>query len=106
MAEQNAFAGLIRRVRAGDELAAAELVRRYEPHIRRAIRMQLRDPRLRRALDSVDICQSILANFFVRAASGQFELNTPEQLLKLLITMARNKLATHARQRQVVRRDY
>jgi hypothetical protein len=37
------FADFIRRLRAGDEGAAAELVRRYEPHIRRIVRLHLMD---------------------------------------------------------------
>ena len=72
------FDELIRRVRAGDQDAAAELVRRYEPAIRRAVRFRLADARLGTLLDSMDICQSVLASFFVRAASGQYELETPE----------------------------
>ena len=32
----------------------------------------------------MDICQSVMASFFVRAALGQYQLNTPEQLLNLL----------------------
>ena len=36
MSDDSSFAELIRRVRAGDETAAAELVRRYEPAIRRS----------------------------------------------------------------------
>jgi RNA polymerase sigma-70 factor (ECF subfamily) len=104
--EEPAFVDLIERVRAGDQNAAAELVRRYEPAIRRAVKIQLRDHRLRRTFDSVDICQSVLAGFFVRAALGQFDLARPEDLLKLLATMARRKLATKARHSQVVRRDY
>jgi RNA polymerase sigma factor (sigma-70 family) len=105
MPEVNDFSELVRRVRAGDEEAAANLVRLYEAPIRRAVRMQLRDPRLRTVLDSMDICQSVLANFFVRAASGQFDLQQPANLLNLLVTMARNKLVTHARKSQNARRD-
>jgi RNA polymerase sigma-70 factor (ECF subfamily) len=60
---------------------------------------------LRRFLDSMDICQSVLANFFVRAATGQFELDKPEQLLNLLVTMARNKVTNHALKEQAARRD-
>src|SRR5260370_38463086 len=70
-----------------------------------AIRVRLSDPALRRLLDSVDICQSVLANFFVRAASGQFELDTADQLVKLLVTMARNKLANYVLQQRAARRD-
>jgi hypothetical protein len=38
----------------------------------------LTDARLRREIDSADICQAVLANFFVRVAAGQFEIETPE----------------------------
>src|SRR5438093_23624 len=41
MSEDLSFPELVRRVRAGDEDAAAELVRRYEPAIRRSIRLRL-----------------------------------------------------------------
>jgi RNA polymerase sigma-70 factor (ECF subfamily) len=99
------FRDLILRVRAGEEAAAAELVRRYEPSLRRAIRLRLRDPRLRRLLDTVDICQSVLADFFVRAALGRFELERPEQLLHLLAVMARHKLINQFHKQRAVRRD-
>jgi DNA-directed RNA polymerase specialized sigma24 family protein len=107
MSEGSAFLDLITRVRAGDQAAAAALIADYEPAIRRAIKVQLRDNRLRRQLDSLDICQSVLANFFVRAALGQFDLATPQDLFGLLTTLARNKLATRARHPDVTRRvDY
>jgi RNA polymerase sigma-70 factor (ECF subfamily) len=41
-----AFPDLIRRVRDGDQDAAAELVKHYEPYIRRAVRFRLADARL------------------------------------------------------------
>src|SRR5262249_52237870 len=43
--------------------------------------------------------------FFVRAAAGQYDLDQPEQLLRLLVTMARNKLASAARRQHRRRRD-
>jgi len=73
--------------------------------VRRAARVRLVDPRLGRVLDSMDICQSVMASFFVRAALGQYELNSPDQLLKLLATMARNKLANQAHGQRAARRD-
>ena len=105
MAEELSFTDLIQRVRSGDEKAATELVRRYEPAIRVAVRVRLTDPGLRRFLDSMDICQSVLANFFVRAAAGQFDLDKPERLMKLLVTMARNKVTNYALKEQAARRD-
>jgi RNA polymerase sigma-70 factor (ECF subfamily) len=105
MPEAPTFEELIRRVRAWDQEAAADLVRRYEPAIRRAVRFRLSDARLGTLLDSMDVCQSVLRSFFVRAASGQYSLETPEQVLKLLTAMARNKLASQARKQRSLRRD-
>jgi RNA polymerase sigma-70 factor (ECF subfamily) len=105
MSEEPSFADFIRQLRAGDERAWQELVRHYEPALRRLVRFRL-DPRLRRLFDSADICQSVLASFFVRAGLGQFEVDTPQQLLNLLVTMTRNKLSKQAHKQQAGRRDY
>jgi RNA polymerase sigma factor (sigma-70 family) len=99
------FQNLIERVRGRDAEAATELVRRYENVIRRVIRIHLRDARMRRVLDSMDICQSVLGSFFVRAALGQYELDSPEQMLKLLATIARNKLTNQVHRMNAQRRD-
>ncbi len=105
MSQGEDFHHLLDRVRAGDQAAAAELVRQLEPELRRAVRVRLGDPRLRRVVDSVDICQSVLANFFVRVRLGEFDLGNPEQLLHLLLVMARNKLQDRARRQQAQKRD-
>lgn len=105
MSEPSTFVELIGRVRAGDDQAAADLVRQYEPLIRREVRLQLEDQRLRRLFDSMDVCQSVLASFFVRAAVGQYELQDPTQLVRLLVKMTRNKVAAAARHQHRQRRD-
>ena len=87
------------------EQAAEELVRRFEPLIRREVRLGIEDQRLNRAFDSMDVCQSVLGSFFVRMAVGEYDLEQPEQLVRLLVTMARNKLASRARQEHRQRRD-
>jgi RNA polymerase sigma-70 factor (ECF subfamily) len=98
---------LIARVRTGDAQAAAEFVHHFEPVIRSRIRvwLRMRDARLRRLFDSMDICQSVLASFFVRAAAGQFELERPESVVNLLVQMARHKLANQVQKQQAQRRD-
>ncbi len=106
MFTDDAFPELIRRVRVGDADAAAELVRRYEPLIRREVRLRLEDTRLNRLFDSDDVCQSVLASFFVRTAAGQFDLERPDQLIRLLLQMARNKVASAARAQSRQRRDH
>jgi RNA polymerase sigma-70 factor (ECF subfamily) len=105
MVDAPTFDELIRRMRAGDQDAATELVRRYEPAVRRAVRFRLANVRLGTLLESMDICQSVMASFFIRTASGQYELETPEQVLKLLTAMARNKLNSQARKQNAQRRD-
>jgi RNA polymerase sigma factor (sigma-70 family) len=106
MPEDTTFRDLIRRVRAGDGQAAAELVRLYEPTIRRVARVRLADSRLQRLFDSQDVCQSVFGSFFVRAALGEYELETPEQLLNLLVTISRKKVIDQARRAKAARRDY
>jgi hypothetical protein len=88
------FHEFMQRIRAGDEQAAEELVRRYESAIRMEVRMVLRMNGLAsgRLFESRDICQSVLASFFVRVAAGQYELDNPRRLTKLLLAMARRKL--------------
>ena len=101
------YAEFVRRIREGDEHAAAELVRRDEPEIRLEVRgwLRLRNPALRRVFDSMDICQSVLASFFTRAAFGEFDLEEPSQVIRLLVGMARKKVAEQARFHQRQRRD-
>lgn len=100
MPENESFPDFIRRLRAGDEQAATELVKRYERVIRCEARLRLTDPRLGRLLDSVDISQSVLASFFVRATAGEYDLSRPEDLMRLLVRMARNKVASQARRQR------
>ncbi|HND52269.1 MAG TPA: sigma-70 family RNA polymerase sigma factor [Pirellulaceae bacterium] len=99
------FQSLLKGVRAGEAAAATELVRRYEPEIRRAIRVRLTDARLRRVLDSMDVGQSVFANFFVRASLGEFDLHRPADLVALLVSMVRNKVVDQTRRLNAHKRD-
>jgi RNA polymerase sigma-70 factor (ECF subfamily) len=106
MPEELSFVDLIHRVRAGDQEASTEFVRRYEPTIRIMVHARLNNPRLRRLLDSLDICQSVLCNFFVHVTAGKFDLETPAHLIRLLTTMAINRVTDHALKQQAARRDH
>lgn len=103
--DSSEFTELIRLVRCGDQSAAEQLVARYEPFIRRELRIRMIDQRLSRHVDSFDICQSLWSSFFARMATGQFDLEGPQQLSKLLVVMARNKLASQARRQLALKRD-
>jgi RNA polymerase sigma factor (sigma-70 family) len=106
MTAETPFDELVARLRCGDPDAAAELVRLYEPAIRAAVRGRMVDTRLRRLFDSMDVCQTVLASFFARVALGQYELSSQDDLVKLLVTMARNKLAKQVTRHRRAGRDY
>jgi RNA polymerase sigma factor (sigma-70 family) len=104
MSEEQAFLDLMRRVRAGDQMACAELVREYGPHIRRAARLRL-PARLAAVCDGSDVCQAVFGSFFVRVGLGQYDLRAPGQLVRLLCTMARNKALKGVGREYAERRD-
>jgi RNA polymerase sigma-70 factor (ECF subfamily) len=106
MDDEANFRDLLGRVRAGDPEAIRELAELYEPDIRRVAHRRLGDLHLRNLIDSVDICQSVLAEFFVRAANGQFALDHPDDLLRLFVTMARNQVLDESRRHKAERRDH
>jgi RNA polymerase sigma-70 factor (ECF subfamily) len=108
MEDQSAFADLIRRVRAGDEDAATELVRQLEPFVLRVVRMKLRmhgnRDRLRHDVGSMDVCQSVMASLFKGLKEDRFSLVSPEKLKSLLRTMIQFNVASKARKQSVTRR--
>jgi len=105
MEDTTTLTNLLRHIRGGDPTAAAEVVNRYERVIRAVVRARLTDPALRRQFDSTDVCQSVLASFFVRAAAGLYDFDRPDQLAGLLVRMAEYKFNTKARDAHRQRRD-
>jgi DNA-directed RNA polymerase specialized sigma24 family protein len=93
MIDPLALTDLLARLRRGDETAATDLVSRY-------------GPALRRHFDSEDVCQSVLASFFARAACGQLAPDDPAGLLRLLVRMAVRKVGRRARNLRRLRRDH
>jgi RNA polymerase sigma-70 factor (ECF subfamily) len=84
------------RIRAGDELAARELLARYEAQVRLVVRRQL--PRLLRSrFDSLDFLQSVWASFFRRLRCGPEEFEDPRYLVAFLARVARNKVVDQYR---------
>ncbi len=95
---------LVRRAAGRDEVAATELVRRFQPELRRIVRFQLTDPGLRRFLDSLDVCQSVFAAFFAQLQAGELRFEHTQQLAGLLGLMARHKVIDLGRRHRAVRR--
>lgn len=104
MTDDTGFRSLLALASAGDEEAATNLVREYEPELRRYVRFRLTHPGIRRLVDSLDVCQSVLAAFFVHLHDGKIDLVHPKQLFRLLAVMAENKLRDKVRRHRAVRR--
>jgi RNA polymerase sigma-70 factor (ECF subfamily) len=100
-----AFDSLLRRVKTGNAEAVDQLIREFEPHIRRAARIRLLDPAVRRIVDSTDICQSVLAKFFKNLALGRFQLDEAADLERLLTVMVRNKVIDWMRRESLRRAE-
>lgn len=106
MLTEKQFTTLLGQVRVGDQEAASRLVKLYEPEIRRAARIRLTDPKLRRMVDSMDICQSVFGRFFQVATDASFALENSQQLLALLTTMIRNRVIDEHRRQSAAKRDW
>lgn len=105
MLSDTEFSELMHRIRRGDQEAARELVETYEPEIRRAARLRMTDVRMRRLVDSVDICQSVFGRFFSGADSGQPpDIQTPQQLMAFLTKMTRNRVIDEHRRNTAQKR--
>lgn len=99
------FSELIARVRTGDQDAMTELVRRYEPAVRRAVRIRLFDARLRRIMESADISHAVMFSLLQPEMLEKWPLETPADMLRVLLKMARNKLISRVRRERAQRRD-
>lgn len=85
------LARFLARIQAGDEEAARELLRRYEPEVRLVVRRQL--PRLLRSrFDSLDFLQSVWGDFFQRVRTGPAEFQDSRHLVGFLARAAKNKV--------------
>jgi hypothetical protein len=97
MTGQN-FSEFLGALRRGDQRAAAELVRRCLPQLRTVVRLHLAGtPWVRSLYDSLDVCQSVLGDFFARTLGKHYPLQSTEDLCRLLATMARRKVADKRR---------
>jgi RNA polymerase sigma-70 factor (ECF subfamily) len=70
------FANLLARVRGGDDLAAAELVSRYERVVLRSVRSRL-SKNLRGAMDSMDVMQSVHRSLLTGLRNERFQFASP-----------------------------
>lgn len=96
---------LLRRVHEGkDEDAAYDLYFRYAQRLIHLARQKMPGD-LATRLDPEDIVQSVFRTFFRRASAGQYDVPEGEELWKLLLVIALNKLRSQGAFHRAGKRD-
>ena len=90
---------LLGRLCSGDEEAAEQVFRAYEPFLRLVVRRQL-PPRLRAKFDSADVVQSVWADVLQGFREAGWRFASAAQLRAFLLTVTRNRFIDRVRQHQ------
>jgi RNA polymerase sigma-70 factor (ECF subfamily) len=102
--EDGQLADFLKRIQAGDEGAARELLQRFEPEVRLVVRRQL--PRLLRSrFDSLDFLQSVWGSFFRRMRDAPTDFEDSRHLVAFLARAAKNKVIDEYRRAASLKND-
>jgi RNA polymerase sigma-70 factor, ECF subfamily len=95
---------LMRRLKEGSEDAATALYLRYAQRLQQLTDAQV-SPGMAVRVDPEGVVQSVFRTFFRRTASGQYEVAEKEDLWKLLLVMALNKIRSAGSFHRAAKRD-
>ena len=95
---------LLRRFENGEEDAATALYLRYAKRLSLLTRSQA-GSELAVRLDPEDVVQSVFRTFFRRAAEGHYEIPDGEELWKLFLVIALNKVRALGQRHRAAKRD-
>jgi RNA polymerase sigma factor (sigma-70 family) len=95
---------LLRRIQSGHSDASTQLYLRYAQRLQ-ALVASKSSPDLARRVDAEDIVQSVFRTFFRRAALGDYSVPEGEQLWKLLLVIALNKVRAEGAYHRAAKRD-
>jgi RNA polymerase sigma-70 factor (ECF subfamily) len=95
---------LLVRLRAGSEEAAVVLYGRYARRLRELAQAQC-SAELARQVEAEDIVQSVFRSFFSGASEGCYDLPDGEELWRLFLVIALNKIRARSRFHRAARRD-
>jgi RNA polymerase sigma-70 factor (ECF subfamily) len=95
---------LLNRWRAGDEDAARQLFQLYVDRLIGLARQRI-SQRLASRVDPEDVVQSVFRTFFHRAKQGQFTLEEPDDLCKLLARITVHKTFRQVAFHRAAKRD-
>jgi RNA polymerase sigma-70 factor (ECF subfamily) len=91
------LAALLEKLTKGDESAATQVFREYEPYLRMVVRRQLSGS-LRAKFDSSDIVQSIWVDVLQGFRDSRWRFQDAAHLRKFLVTVTRNRFLDRLRQ--------
>jgi len=91
------FETALSQLSSGSEPAIREFVQTYGPHIQRVVRRRLNQS-MRSKFDSIDFVQMVWASFFTEPERIA-EFRNPEELVRYLVAIARNKVIDESRRR-------
>jgi RNA polymerase sigma-70 factor, ECF subfamily len=91
----DSFAGVMERLRDGEDEAAREIFARYTRQLVALARRRL-DARLAAKVDAEDVVQSAYKSFFVRQRAGQLDVGDWKSLWGLLTVITLRKIADRA----------
>jgi RNA polymerase sigma-70 factor, ECF subfamily len=95
---------LIGQSRAGDQSAATELYRRYAKRLTSLVRRRCPAP-LARTAGVEDIVQSVFGTLFLGISKGFYDVPDGDELWKLILVIALNKIRAKATYYQALKRD-
>jgi RNA polymerase sigma factor (sigma-70 family) len=87
---------LLQRLRSGDEAAAAQVYRAYEPFLRRVVRRRL-PTQAQARFDSGDVLQSVWADLLPGLREARWRFADAGQLRAFLIRVVQNRLYDRSR---------
>jgi len=99
------FAELVERIRSGDSESLRQLLTTYGDALKREVRFTLLDARLKQIVGESDIYQSVVVRFFLGMKDGNFDVQSPEDLQRLLKGIARVRIAELVRYWHTQKRD-
>lgn len=95
---------LIRRLQGGDNDAATQIYLRYAKRIELLAQKRCA-PDLRARFDAEDVVQSVFRTFFRRAERGEYVVPDGDELWKLLLVIAMNKIRANSVHHRAAKRD-
>lgn len=87
---------LLEQLNSGDEAAAEQVFREYEPYLRHLVRRQLR-PAHRAKFDTMDVVQSVWADVVEGLRDSGWHFRDRDQLRGFLARLARNRFLDRCR---------